>query len=128
MTFTAHRTYLFYEDESEAWLRDVIENHYEEARERALSLLEKTVRDENGCMVTDTAEPRKVRFRCRQLYGYRFVHCVLERRPASRDEVIRHRCHNRRCLNPDHLEPGTQADNKRDDWALWSDGVDPDFL
>jgi hypothetical protein len=30
--------------------------------------------------------------------------------------------------HPDHLEPGTQADNKRDVWALWSDGIDPDSL
>ena len=28
--------------------------------------------------------------------------------------VIRHRCDNSRCINPDHLEPGTVADNNRD--------------
>jgi hypothetical protein len=25
---------------------------------------------------------------------------VLERRTAARDEFVRHRCHNRGCLNP----------------------------
>lgn len=28
--------------------------------------------------------------------------------------VIRHKCRNRNCVNPDHLETGTQADNLRD--------------
>ena len=28
--------------------------------------------------------------------------------------VVRHRCDNRGCCNPSHLEPGTQADNVRD--------------
>ncbi|MBC2655511.1 HNH endonuclease [Pseudomonas sp. MSSRFD41] len=28
--------------------------------------------------------------------------------------VIRHRCDNTRCIRPDHLIPGTDADNKRD--------------
>lgn len=28
--------------------------------------------------------------------------------------VVRHKCDNRPCINPDHLETGTQADNARD--------------
>ena len=43
-------------------------------------------------------------------------------------EVVRHRCHNRNCINPDHLDIGSRADNKRDDWENWANGVDFDFL
>jgi hypothetical protein len=31
-------------------------------------------------------------------------------------------------VNPAHLELGTQADNKRDDWEHWAGGVDFDLL
>lgn len=34
--------------------------------------------------------------------------------PVPRGHVVRHRCHNRRCVNPDHLMVGTQRDNIHD--------------
>lgn len=36
--------------------------------------------------------------------------------------VIRHKCDNRRCCNPNHLEPGTLADNNRDRVARGRNG------
>jgi len=72
--------------------------------------------------------PRKVRFAGYQWEAYRFIYCVLNREIASRDRVVRHRCHNRLCVNPAHLEIGSQADNKRDDWEHWANGVDWDYL
>lgn len=53
-----------------------------------------------------------------------FMHCKTEsvhrisytvfKEPVSTKEVIRHRCNNKSCCNPDHLEPGTQAQNMQD--------------
>ena len=123
-----HSDFLVYEDDSELWLREIIETCHEEARKRALSLVREGRITETGCIVTDTAAPRKVMFRGRQTYAYRFIHCVLEGVAASRDQVVRHRCHNRLCVNPEHLQLGSQADNKRDDWLHWAGGTDPDFL
>ena len=118
----------YYEDDSEARLREVIENHLEEAKPLASSLIQEAREDENGCRVTDTAKPRKVRFRGYQWEAYRFIYCVLNEVIAPSHRVIRHRCHNRLCIKPEHLVEGSQADNKHDDWANWSYGVDPDWL
>jgi len=49
---------------------------------------------------------------------------VATRTPAAADEVVRHRCHNRRCVNPDHLQIGSRAANKHDDWEFWTNGID----
>jgi hypothetical protein len=119
---------LIYEDDSEAWFREILQNHHEEARQRALSLLDDCTTQPNGCITTPTTAPRKVKFRGRQVTAYRFIHCVLTHAIASEDHVVRHRCHNRLCVNPAHLELGSQADNKRDDWAYWAGGVDFDLL
>ena len=35
-------------------------------------------------------------------------------RPLAPGEVTRHKCDVAKCVNPNHLEPGTQADNNRD--------------
>ena len=118
----------YFEDESEAWFRDVLDNHPEEARRRALSLVESAEEADGGCLVTDTVKPRKIRFLGRTIDAYRFICCVLTGEVASRDRVVRHRCHNRRCVNPDHLRIGSPRDNKHDDWAHWAYGTDPDFL
>jgi hypothetical protein len=45
---------------------------------------------------------------------------------------ILHRCDNRRCVRPDHLYPGTDADNVRDMWergraVIWQRGRDHCF-
>ena len=120
--------HFFYEDDSQIWLRDILENHYEEALSRAHSLLSASARDENGCWVLGTQGRPKTRFRGRQVSAARFVYCVLTQRVVGRSTVVRHRCHNRRCVNPDHLVEGSVADNKRDDWEYWANGVDYDLL
>ncbi len=70
--------FLVFEDDSEVWLREIFENHHEEARKRALSLVRDGLETQTGCLVTPTVAPRKVIFRGRQVPAYRFVHCVLE--------------------------------------------------
>ena len=43
---------------------------------------------------------------------------------ANRDQIVRHRCHNRLCVNPRHLELGDRADNLRDERERRANGVD----
>ena len=117
-----------YRDDSEVWLNDLMENHYEEALSRVNSLLSGTTSDENGCWVRATARRPKMKFRGRQVSAARFVYCVLHREVISERVVIRHRCHNERCCRPEHLQSGSARDNKQDDWDYWANGVNYDLL
>jgi hypothetical protein len=117
-----------YQDDSEVWPTDVMENHYEEARARVATVLARTTVDPNGCWLAATARRPKTRFRGRQVSAARFVYCVVNREVLSERVVIRHRCHNERCCRPNHLQPGSAADNRRDDWEYAATGVNFDLL
>ena len=119
--------FLFLDESEQRWL-DILTNHADEAETLAHRLVDDGRRTEEGCIVTDTATPRKVRFRGQQYAAYRFIFCALNKEMASFDDVVRHRCHNRLCINPEHLQKGTRADNQRDDWDNWANGVDHRFL
>lgn len=119
---------MIYEDLSQLRLREILTEKKEEARQRALSLIAEGIKQDDGCIVTPTAAIRKVRFNGSQFPAYRFIYCVLNELPLSNEEVVRHRCHTRHCINPDHLTHGSRLDNKQDDWEFWANGLDRDFL
>ncbi|MFT4714954.1 MAG: hypothetical protein ACI932_000125 [Paracoccaceae bacterium] len=111
-------------DDGEVWLGVLLADHYEEALARANSLLDEATYEATGCITTATAAPRKVRIHGRQMSAYRFVYCVANREVLSWQEVVRHRCSNRRCINLEHLTQGDRRDNKHDDWDVLANGVD----
>lgn len=49
-------------DRPQAWYEHILANYLDEAFERVDQLLAAAKRDENGCVVSTTAQPRKVRF------------------------------------------------------------------
>lgn len=121
------KDFIYLDDSQERWT-EILANHLEEARQRALSLIAAGTVTETGCVVTGTISRRKVRFNGHQYAAYRFIYCALNEVAPSFEEVIRHRCHNGHCINPEHLDIGSRADNKRDDWDFLANGVDFDYL
>ena len=47
--------------------------------------------------------------------AYRFVPIILKAELMGEREVVRHLCHNRACVNPDHLVIGSYKQNTQDD-------------
>lgn len=113
-----------YSDTSQQWFEAVLETHQEEARSRAASLIAEGTKTDAGCIETPTLDARKVRFKGRQMAAYRFVFCILNGVLAGYDDVVRHRCNNRRCINPDHLEIGSRGENLQDERDFAANGVD----
>lgn len=48
--------------------------------------------------------------------AHRFALLAVNRLPNESTEVVRHKCHNRLCCNPNHLLYGTQKENVSDRW------------
>ena len=59
--------------------------------------------------------PQRVKCLCVEDYLYRFVALVLSATLPYKGEVVRHRCHNRKCIQPEHLQIGLPEENRADD-------------
>lgn len=53
------------------------------------------------------------------VYSAHRVAWELDRGPIPAGLQIDHLCRNPACINPDHLEPVTQLENLRRQWAAW---------
>lgn len=74
--------------------------------------------DENGCFICDSHKPGahgypQVRHKGRSSPAHRRIYeeCFGD---IKKGLVVRHRCDNKLCINPEHLLIGTRADNVRD--------------
>lgn len=117
-----------YADESQQWFECIFAQNLEEARSRAFTLVAQGLLTDTGCIETPTLGARKVRFMRRQMPAYRFIFCVLNEVVAGYDDVVRHRCDNRRCINPEHLELGSRGENLQDERGFDANGVDHSLL
>jgi hypothetical protein len=97
------------------WWEQNLTTHRTELLDKLREILETTTETQDGCLEVATKTPRRVTWKGKRLYAYRLL-CVASQGVLPRkDEVVRHRCHNRRCINPEHLQLGTQQDNIHDE-------------
>lgn len=78
-------------------------------------ILKKAEYDDQGCLIIAGKEPYRLWIRGRRMRAYQYVYWVCAALIPSRQDVVRHRCHNRQCINPDHLCHGLQQQNIRDE-------------
>ena len=69
-----------------------------------------------GCWELKTHEnPQTITINGFPDLAYRFVPIILNAELMGEREVVRHLCHNRACVNPDHLVIGTYQQNTQDE-------------
>ena len=79
--------FVFLDDSEQRWL-DILENHADEAESLANRLVREGAPTAEGCIVTDTATVKKVRFKGEQYAAYRFIFCTMNQEVASYHDVI----------------------------------------
>ena len=69
-----------------------------------------------GCWELKTHEtPQTITINRLPDLAYRFVPIILKAELMGEREVVRHLCHNRACVNPDHLVIGSYKQNTQDE-------------
>ena len=78
-------------------------------------LRSRSIQTDTGCIVPTCAPRSRYVWICadgKRMAAHRAI--ATDGRGLDGGLVVRHKCDNSRCINPDHLEIGTQADNIRD--------------
>lgn len=96
------------------WWAETFESS-EQTYQKLAKLLSKCDAREVGCWELNTNSPARVQYRDRRLYAYQLVYWAGKTLLPAHGDVVRHKCHNRLCINPNHLIHGTQRDNIDDE-------------